>query len=77
MRPHQNLDAWSKAVDLVIDVYKQTERFPKEERYGLSSQLRRAAVSIRKYRRRRGSILEKGVRTLPFKLSGFGERSRN
>jgi len=46
MRPHHNLEAWSKSVDLVIDVYKGTERFPKEERYGLTSQIRRAAVSI-------------------------------
>ena len=46
MRPHQNLEAWIKALDLVTDVYKGTEHFPKEERYGLTSQIRRAAVSI-------------------------------
>ena len=46
MRPHQNLEAWLKGIDLVTDVYKGTERFPKEERYGLTSQIRRAAVSI-------------------------------
>jgi four helix bundle protein len=46
MRPHHNLEAWNKAVDLVIDIYKSTEAFPKEERYGLTSQIRRAAVSI-------------------------------
>ncbi|MDX6382757.1 MAG: hypothetical protein QOK48_330 [Blastocatellia bacterium] len=46
MRPHHKLAAWSKSVDLVIEVYKSTERFPKEERYGLTSQIRRAAVSI-------------------------------
>jgi four helix bundle protein len=46
MRPHQNLAAWLKALDLITDVYKGTERFPKEERYGLTSQIRRAAVSI-------------------------------
>jgi hypothetical protein len=42
MRPHQNLEAWSKALEFVVDVYKHTERFPKEERYGLTSQVRRA-----------------------------------
>src|SRR6266498_3844597 len=46
MRPHQKLEAWNKAVELVTDIYKRTERFPKEERYGLTSQIRRAAVSI-------------------------------
>jgi len=46
MRPHQNLQAWSQSVELVTTIYKTTERFPKEERYGLTSQIRRAAVSI-------------------------------
>jgi four helix bundle protein len=46
MRPHQKLEAWSKGIDLVTEVYKNTEHFPKEERYGLTGQIRRAAVSI-------------------------------
>jgi len=46
MRPHQKLEVWIKALELVTDIYKDTERFPKEERYGLTSQIRRAAVSI-------------------------------
>jgi four helix bundle protein len=46
MRPHQKLEAWRKALDLVIEIYKHTEKFPREERFGLTSQLRRAAVSI-------------------------------
>ena len=46
MRPHQKLEAWSKAIELVTNVYKNTEQFPKEERYGLTGQIRRAAVSI-------------------------------
>ena len=46
MRPHQKLEAWSKAIQLVTDIYKSTEHFPKEERYGLTGQIRRAAVSI-------------------------------
>jgi len=43
MRPHHKLEAWSKAIELVTNVYKRTEAFPKEERYGLTSQIRRAA----------------------------------
>ena len=46
MRPHEKLDVWKKAIDFVVEVYKATERFPKEEKFGLTSQVRRAAVSI-------------------------------
>src|SRR5918997_4061029 len=46
MRPHERLEAWGKALDLVVDIYKATESFPKEEKFGLTSQIRRAAVSI-------------------------------
>lgn len=46
MRPHQKLEAWGKSVDLVVEVYKATDRFPKEEKFGLTSQIRRAAVSV-------------------------------
>jgi four helix bundle protein len=46
MRPHENLDVWKKAIDFVVELYKATDRFPKDERFGLTSQLRRAAVSI-------------------------------
>jgi four helix bundle protein len=46
MRPHEKLDVWKKAIDFVVAVYRATEGFPKEEKFGLTSQLRRAAVSI-------------------------------
>lgn len=46
MRPHEKLDVWNKAVDFVVEIYKCTETFPKEEKFGLTSQIRRAAVSI-------------------------------
>ena len=42
----QDLIVWQKAHELVLSVYKQSKDFPKEEIYGLTSQLRRAAVSI-------------------------------
>ena len=46
MRPHEKLEAWSKSVDFVVAIYQVTESFPKEEKFGLTSQIRRAAVSV-------------------------------
>ena len=46
MRPHENLNVWKKSVDFVVEVYKTTEHFPKEEKFGLTSQIRRASVSV-------------------------------
>ncbi len=46
MRPHEKLEVWETSVDLVVEVYKETEAFPKEGRFGLTSQIRRAAVSV-------------------------------
>ena len=46
MRPHERLDVWNKSIELVMSVYKATEGFPRDERFGLTSQIRRAAVSI-------------------------------
>ena len=43
---HRDLAAWREAVALVVAIYRQTASFPKEETYGLTSQIRRAAVSI-------------------------------
>jgi len=46
MRPHHKLDAWKQSIELVEDIYAITTVFPKSELYGLTSQLRRAAVSV-------------------------------
>jgi four helix bundle protein len=45
-RSHQKLDAWKISMDLVTELYRELERFPKHEQYGLCSQIRRAAVSV-------------------------------
>src|SRR5258706_7569758 len=45
-RSYKDLVAWQKSMDLVTATYRATAAFPKEELFGLTSQLRRAAVSI-------------------------------
>ena len=43
---YKDLVVWQKAMDLVVEIYKLTDKFPKHEQYGLTSQMRRATVSI-------------------------------
>jgi four helix bundle protein len=43
---HRDLEVWKRAMDLAVEVYQTTNKFPKEEVYGLSMQARRSAVSI-------------------------------
>lgn len=46
MRDYRKIEAWKLADDLTVAVYQCTRRFPKEEVYGLTSQLRRASYSV-------------------------------
>ena len=43
---HKELDVWKKAMDLVEEIYRVSKEFPGHEKYGLTNQIRRAAVSI-------------------------------
>ncbi len=45
-KPHKKLEAWKISVALTTDIYKTTKSFPDEERFGLTSQMRRAAASV-------------------------------
>ena len=45
-RPHKSLKLWKKCMELVTHLYEVTRAFPREEEFGLKSQLRRAGVSI-------------------------------
>jgi four helix bundle protein len=46
MKSYKDLIVWQKAMDLVVLIYELTSLFPTEEKFGLTSQLRRASVSI-------------------------------
>jgi four helix bundle protein len=46
MANFKELLVWQKSIDFVTEIYRTTEAFPKDEIYGLTSQIRRAAVSI-------------------------------
>ncbi|HRO62349.1 four helix bundle protein [Thermomonas sp.] len=64
-RPHARLDVWRDAMDLVVLVYAHASRLPDTERYGLSAQLRRAAVSVP------SNIAEGAARRSPAELVRF------
>ena len=69
-RKHHELKAWQEAISLVQDIYRITALFPKEEIYGLTSQMRRAAVSIP------SNIAEGAVRTVQKEFLQFLSISR-
>ncbi len=46
MKTHKDLDVWKKSIDFVTKVYNLTDKFPNNEKFGIVSQIRRAAVSI-------------------------------
>lgn len=46
MKTHKDLDVWKNAINFVTQLYQETQDFPSTERYGLTSQLRRSAVSV-------------------------------
>jgi four helix bundle protein len=46
MRPHEKLEVWNRAVEFVVTIYKGTSEFPREEKFCLTSQIGRAAVSV-------------------------------
>ena len=65
MHQYKQLAVWQNAVDFVVDIYLNTNNFPTEERFGLTSQLRRAAVSIA------SNIAEGACRNTPGEFAHF------
>ena len=68
---HKHLEVWKKSVGLVMEIYDLTEYFPSEEKFGLTSQLRRAAISIP------SNIAEGAARKSKNERSRFYENSRS
>jgi hypothetical protein len=46
LKHYKDLQVWRKSYELCLEIYRITAKFPKEERYGLPSQIRRSVVSI-------------------------------
>ena len=46
VKTYRDLIVWQKAMGLVIEIYRHTKSFPEDERYGLTSQLRRCSISL-------------------------------
>ena len=46
MRPYMRLSVWRRSIELVAECYRLSQAFPKQELFGLTSQLRRAAISV-------------------------------
>lgn len=46
LKSHKELVVWQKSMDLVVLIYELTSKFPKSELFGITSQMRRAAISI-------------------------------
>jgi four helix bundle protein len=46
MQNHKKLKVWQRADELALEIYRVTERFPQKEAYGITSQIRRAALSV-------------------------------
>ena len=46
MHQYKKLEIWQRAVDLAVKIYQASDSFPKDERYGLISQITRSAVSV-------------------------------
>ena len=45
-KPHKKLEAWKRSIEITTQVYRLTEKLPEAEKFGLVSQMRRAAVSV-------------------------------
>jgi four helix bundle protein len=72
VQSYQDLIAWQKAMDLVTEIYRISHNFPREELFALTSQLRRAAISVpSNIAEGQGLIVKKRVSLFPGKCQRF------
>ncbi len=71
---HKDLDVWKKSMDLVELVYQLTSEFPNDEKFGLTTQMRRAAISIPS-NIAEGAARKGNKETIQFLMIGLGSLS--
>jgi four helix bundle protein len=70
VQSYRDLDVWKLSMDLVVEVYRVTAKFPNDERFGLTAQLRKAAVSVP------ANVAEGSARSTSREYSYFASISR-
>ena len=70
LKNYRDLKVWQKSYRLCLDLYRITKKFPKEEIYGLTSQIRRAAVSV-------PSNIAEEIRMLKALIKSLGNKHLN
>jgi len=76
MRNYRDLQVWSNAHDLTLELYRVSRDFPREEMFGVTSQLRRAAASIGATGGRVRPSGERRISKVREDCDGIGERAR-
>ena len=76
MKDFRDLHVWHKAHQLTLDAYKITASFPKQEMFGMTSQIRRAAVSIAANIAEGWQAWQRGIPEIPGNSCRVGERTR-
>jgi len=75
---YKDLEVWQVSMALVVEVYRAAESFPRKEMFGLTSQVRRAAVSVASnIAEGKGRFSDSRVGPVPRRRTWFSIRSRN
>ncbi len=76
MKSHKDLEVWRAAIDLARDIYELAKSYPKDEQYGIVSQMKRSAVSIASNIPDGGGETEnKRIRSVPLRCGRLCKRT--